>query len=30
MLAKRFADDREAYTEAKEEFIRRVLANAPG
>jgi GrpB-like predicted nucleotidyltransferase (UPF0157 family) len=29
-LAERFADDREAYTEAKGEFIRRVLANAPG
>lgn len=29
-LAQRFADDREAYTEAKAEFIRRVLANASG
>ena len=29
-LAERFADDREAYTEAKGEFIRRVLANTPG
>lgn len=27
-LAERFADDREAYTEAKGEFIHRVLANA--
>lgn len=29
-LAERFADDREAYTEAKGEFIRRVLANSSG
>ncbi|MEX2447436.1 MAG: GrpB family protein [Solirubrobacterales bacterium] len=29
-LAQRFADDREAYTEAKAEFIRRVLANGSG
>jgi GrpB-like predicted nucleotidyltransferase (UPF0157 family) len=28
-LAERFAGDREAYTEAKGEFIRRVLANTP-
>jgi GrpB-like predicted nucleotidyltransferase (UPF0157 family)/ribosomal protein S18 acetylase RimI-like enzyme len=29
-LAERFADDREAYTEAKAEFIRRVLSGASG